>query len=251
MIERHNFPGEISVVFSEHTRDRLTRQGIKNVIRIYPPVGEPHPDSGSNPCVVCRQFGIGKRSVLCATHYGPASGIAEIIRAIAALPSDFDDVVLVLASRTQPGQDRLDEEQRVREVARDVGVEDRLRIIDSVEDMPALIRACSVTVLVPGKLSSKMDLPLIVLESLALGRPAIVADNPPICEALLGGAGCTVAYQDIPQLTNAIAEIVSHPKHALALGQKGQQAIRELCDPMHVIDTYQDVFDQARTIHDA
>jgi glycosyltransferase involved in cell wall biosynthesis len=250
MIERRNFPGEISVVFSEHTRDRLTRQGINNVVRVFPPVSECRLVPGPEPRVVRRQFALGERPVLCATHYGPASGIAEVIRAFAALPPELDDVVLVLANRTRPGQDRSDEERRMREVARRVGVEHRLRILDYVADVPALIRACIVTVLVPGKLASKMDLPLIVLESLALGRPAIVSAAPPICEALLGHAGCAVAYQNIAQLTDAIAGIVSNPERASSLGLRGQRAIREFCDPQRILDTYQGIFERARMIHE-
>jgi glycosyltransferase involved in cell wall biosynthesis len=250
VVERRNFPGDISVVFSEYTRDRLKEQGITNVVRVYPPVSEHRLVPGSEPLAVRSQFGLGERPVLCATHFGPASGITETIQAFAALPTELDDVVLVLANRTQPGQDRSVEERRVREVAREAGVEDRIRILEHVTDVPALIRACVVTVLVPGRLASKMDLPLIVLESLALGRPAIVADAPPICEALLNGAGCTVPYQNVPQLAEAIAGMVSDPAHASSLGLKGQRAIREYCDPVHVIDTYQRVFEKARLIRE-
>jgi glycosyltransferase involved in cell wall biosynthesis len=248
MIERRNFPGDISVVFSEHTRDRLERQGIKNVVRVFPPISEHRLVPSAEPHVVRSRMGLGERPVLCATHYGPASGIAEIIQAFAALPAELDDVVLVLANRTRPGQDRLVEERRMMDVAREVGVEHRLRVLEHVADIPELIRACIVTVLVPGTLASKMDLPLIVLESLALGRPAIVADHPPLCEALLGHAGCAVSYRNITQLAEAIAGIVSDPERAMSLGLQGQRAIREFCDPLRVIDTYQGIYRRATII---
>jgi glycosyltransferase involved in cell wall biosynthesis len=248
MIKRRNFPGAVSVVFSEDTRDRLRSQGITNVIRVYPPVSLARLVPQSEPGAVRRQFDLGERAVLCATHYGPASGIPELIRAFAALPPQLADVVLVMANRTRAGQDRAEEERQVRAVAQQVGVEQRLRILNDVADMPALIRACSVTVLVPGKLASKMDLPLIVLESLALARPAIVSDVPPLCEALLGDSGCRDPYQNIARLTDAIAEIVSNPERAATLGLAGQRAIRDLCDPLRVIDTYQGVFDQASNL---
>jgi glycosyltransferase involved in cell wall biosynthesis len=107
--------------------------------------------------------------------------------------------------------------------------------------MPTLISACSITVLVPGQLASKMDLPLVILESLALKRPVIVSDQPPMDEALLGG-GYGVPFGNIPALTEAMRNLLSDPVLYDHLAEQGYDAVRQLCLPEHITGQYRDIY---------
>jgi glycosyltransferase involved in cell wall biosynthesis len=117
-----------------------------------------------------------------------------------------------------------------------------VRVLSSVEDMPALILACAVTVLVPRILASKMDLPLIVLESLALGRPAIVSREPPLAEALFGAGGYAVRAGDHAALTDALTRVLEAPDTAHELGRRGRAATLAACDPATAVSRYQGVY---------
>jgi glycosyltransferase involved in cell wall biosynthesis len=242
-VQRHNFPGDVTVVVSEFTQRLLTSQGVPNVVRVYPPLDEQRP--ASDPAVLAQMHTLGPRAVLYPAHYGPESGIGEMIHAFAQLPPTLDDAVLVLACRTHPHQDPAQEAARVMATARQAGLAERVRVLGNVRDMPALIRACAVTALVPGKLASKMDLPLVVLEALALERPVITSNKPPISESLLGGGGFAVRYGDVSALAAALTQLLADPQLRSRLAVQGRAAVRQHCQPTHIIERYRQIYDRA------
>jgi glycosyltransferase involved in cell wall biosynthesis len=243
-IRQVDYFGDVVVVVSEHTRGRLVNAGIKNVGRVYPPVDARLFQPKSDPEAVRAKFDLGERAVLYPAHYGPTSGIMEMIQAFAQLPPELDDAVLALACRTHPNQDAAQEAEQVHQQAVQAGIGDRVRIIPVVDDMPALMEACAITALVPGKLASKMDIPLVCLESLLVGRPIIVADTPPMNEALLDACGHAVHYGNIPALTQALTTLLSSADYRARLGENGRRAVLEKCTPKQIIDEYQVIYQQ-------
>ena len=243
-IDRRNFAGDATVVVSEHTRRRLEDHGVPNVHRVYPPL-EVESLRPSTPRAGSGEPGLGDRAVLYPAHYGDKSGIREMIQAFSGLRRypGTEGAVLVLACRSHPWQDPVVERQRVLEQAAGAGISDRVKVLGNVADMPDLISACAVTALVPKELNAKMDLPLVILESLVLGRPVIVADQAPINEALLGGGGYAVPYGDIPALTGSLARLLANAGLREHLGERGRDAVLEHCNPEKVVERYQMVYE--------
>jgi glycosyltransferase involved in cell wall biosynthesis len=128
--------------------------------------------------------------------------------------------------------------------AEQAGVSERVRVLGNVADMPALISACALTVLVPKKLASKMDLPLVILESLALQRPVIVSDRAPMTEALLGGGGFAVPFGEPRALAQAISRLLLDKPVYQALAAQGYEAVQRECNPEKVIEQYQAIYHQ-------
>ncbi len=190
------------------------------------------------------RLALGPRAVLYPAHYGPQSGISEIIRAFAQLPATLDDATLVLACRPRSGQNPAREAQNAMALAAAAGIAHRVRVIGNVSDMPALILACAVTALLPGKLASKMDLPLVVLETLALERPVIISNKPPMSEALFGG-GFAVRHGDVPALAAALGQLLSDSNLRRKLAAEGCAAVLQQCHPARVVDRYQEVYQSA------
>ena len=247
-IERRNFAGDATVVVSEHTRRRLQEHGVSNVFRVYPPLEMEslHPVHPARSEAAIREFRLGDRAVLYPAHYGEDSGMREIIQAFSRLRGDLapHEPVLVLACRSHAWQDPEAEERKILQQAAEAGISDRIRVLGHVSDMPALISACAVTVLVPRRLSAKMDLPLVILESLALGRPVIVGDQAPISEALLGEGGFRVPYGNVPALASALARLLGSVELREKLAEAGRASVLEHCDPENVVEHYQEIYER-------
>jgi glycosyltransferase involved in cell wall biosynthesis len=100
-----------------------------------------------------------------------------VIRALAQLP---DDVQLLLSARHEDPKIRASLEA----LARDVGVADRVRIVDTVAhaDMPGVLRLADVMVSVP----ETDGTPVTILETLATGTRVVASDVPSVREWLGG-----------------------------------------------------------------
>ena len=247
-IERRNFAGDATVVVSENTRRRLEDNGVPNVYRVYPPleIKRLHPRHPAGPEASIGELRLGDQAVLYPAHYGETSGMREIIQAFSRLRGspETQRAVLVLACRSHAWQDPEAERRTVLRQAAEAGISPRIRVLGHVADMSALISACAVTVLVPAKLSGKMDLPLVILESLASGRPVIVGDQAPISEALLGEGGYAVPYGDVPALTRALTRLLGNVGLREKLAERGRASVLEQCDPEMIVGRYQEIYEQ-------
>jgi phosphatidylinositol alpha-1,6-mannosyltransferase len=239
---RAHLPGDVTVVVSEHTRRRLEHARVPNVARIYPPLDLQEIRPGTAPARLRDELNLGERAVLYPAHYGPDSGIREMISAFARLPAACADAVLVLSCRSHAWQDARHEARQVAAWAAEAGIADRVRITGAVEDMVALIAASAVVALVPRKLAGKMDLPLVILEAQALGRPVVVSDHAPISESLLGGAGRAVPFGDVDALASALTELLDDSSLRARLAAVGQEIMALHFDPARVAAQYRLIY---------
>lgn len=246
-IDRAALPGDVTVALSKHTAERLRAAGVEHVVGVFPPLplGDLRPRDPSER--LRRQHRLGPLPVLYAAHLDAGSGIAEAMRALAALPPALSEATLVLAVRWRSGQDVRAELLRLRGIADAVGVTGRVRWLTRVADMRSLISTCAVSVLVPERLAGKMDLPLVLLESLALERPIIVADQAPINETLLGG-GLAVPFGDVDALADALAALLGDDARRAALGAAGRRGVVAAADPRRIEAAYEEVYDAAAAL---
>ena len=104
-LKRRDFPGDVTVVLSEHTRRMLDEAGVPNVVRIFPPVDVSRLRGAPSHARVATDLALGERAVLYPAHFGPDSGIKEMILAFSRLEDELSDSVLVLACRAHtPGR---------------------------------------------------------------------------------------------------------------------------------------------------
>ena len=188
---RRHLPGDLTVVVSEHSRQRLHALGKRHIMRIMPPIDLDRLIPGPDSINLAARLDLGLRSVLYPAHYGPDSGIEAMINALATLPPGLSD-----------------------------------------------------TVLVPVRMRSKMDLPLVLLESLALGRPILISDQEPMVEALLGG-GLAVPPGAPDQLSAALITLLGDERQRAAFARRGQDAVLTQCHPAQVVAEYQTLYWQA------
>ena len=101
------------------------------------------------------------------------------------------------------------------------GLTDRILFLGRVEDMPTLLGSVDAVVLPVDTLYAKVDIPLVVLEGMALGIPAVVSDLPALGElAGLGEGVRLVPQSDSEALARALTDLVDKPA-ALKRGGTG------------------------------
>lgn len=151
----------------------------------------------------------------------PRKGLALSVAALAHLPQ----AELVIAGG--PPADQLDgdpEVCRLRALARDAGVADRVRFLGAVpcDDVPALLRSADV-VLCPADYE---PFGIVPLEAMACGRPVVAS--------AVGGQLDTVADREtgrlIPPgdsraLASAVAELLADPALCRAYGEAGRRRV--------------------------
>jgi len=131
---------------------------------------------GPDPIKLRARLGLaGYRVLLSNRLIAPLYRQSVVVEALAHLPSDV--VAVMTAYRAQP-----DEMASIRALADRLGVADRLRIVDELEEseMPDLYRLADVVVSIPATDGG----PATVAEALAVGRSVVATDLPSVREWL-------------------------------------------------------------------
>lgn len=161
-------------------------------------------------------------------------GAARILAAHARRPGD---AVLVMACRTKTPTAAA-EERRLRASAGSGVV-----WIGETPAIHALLGAADVVALPSSDLYAKVDLPLVLIEAMRLGRAVVVADDAPAAE-LADGGGALAVPPDVDALTHALEHLLSDEAARAALGARARAVAAERYDAAPMVAAYERLYDE-------
>ena len=143
--------------------------------------------------------------IACISRLVPRKGIADVIRALAALP---DTELLIAGGPPALMLDEDGEATELRRLAERGGVADRVRFLGAVErdDVPALIRSCDAVCCCPWY----EPFGLVAVEAMACGVPVIASKVGGLAETVVDGrTGVHVAPQSPAAIAAAVQRITA------------------------------------------
>ena len=160
--------------------------------------------------------------IVCVGRLCPAKAQALLVEAIAPLIAGHPDLELVFIG---DGEDRAKIEKRVA----DLGLEKHVSLAGwgTGEDVRAAIQSARVFALP----SFAEGLPIVFMESLAIGRAVITTQINGIPELVDSDCGWIVKAGDVPALQDAVSQALSTDSKTLAtLGKTGRKRVIEAHD---------------------
>jgi len=157
-------------------------------------------------------LGFDDHLLLMVAAFDPGKRHRDAVRALAACGRD--DVVLACAG-TGPLEDET------RELARGLGVADRVLLLGMRDDVPTLLRAADALVLP----SEREGLPRSVMEALSLQRPVIGTRIRGVRDLVSEDTGVLVDVGDVHAIARGMRFLVEHPVERFQMGRRGRQAM--------------------------
>jgi glycosyltransferase involved in cell wall biosynthesis len=174
--------GDVVVCLSEHTRERLVHHGADaSRLRVIPPCAPAPREVGADEIARLRsELRVGDAPlVVYPGDYEVSRGARTVADAVPALLRAVPEARVVFACR--PKTARAVEARRAVEAALGKHAE-YTRHAGTVSDMAVLLAAADVVAFPVDELYGKVDVPLVVLEALAMGRPLVLARGGPLEE---------------------------------------------------------------------
>jgi glycosyltransferase involved in cell wall biosynthesis len=172
--------------------------------------------------------------VLYPGDYEVSTGAATVAAAAKAIVTAQPRATVVFACRKKTPA--ADEAQRAieKEIER-AGIANRVKHLGEVTFMDELIAISSVVMFPVDELYGKVDLPLVLIEAMALGVPIVVARGGPL-EAL--DFARFVDPGDADALAKEVAELLRDPDAAKRLGAEGKSVYNARYTPDAVAAQY-------------
>ena len=173
--------GDKVIVLSEWMRGRMIASGISATrLQVIPPcAAAPEAPSAERRAAARKMIDADGPVLLYPGDYEVSRGAQTVADAATALLDGIPDATLVFACR--PKSPRAHEARRVLEAALlQAGVADRVRHVGEVNDMAALVAESALVLFPVDDLYGKVDVPLVLIEALALGIPMVLASEGPL-----------------------------------------------------------------------
>ena len=133
-------------------------------------------------------------------------------------------------------------EMALREQAKTLGIEDRVRFLGFRRDVPALLAIADVFALP----SLSEGLSIAILEAMAAAKPVVttaVGGNPEL--VLDGETGLLVESADPRRLAAALTRVLTDPAEARRLGENGQRRVMSRFTTAAMVRAYEAIYETA------
>ena len=236
--------GDVVVVLSEWTRGRMVGSGVSaGKLRVIPPcAASPGRPSDESLREVRARYALGDaKLVLYPGDYEVSQGAATLAEAIKTVARDVPEARFVYACREKTPRAAV-ARSRIEDQIRAAGLSDRVRHVGEVDHLPALLAASSVVAFPVDDLYGKVDLPLVLLEALALGVPLLLARDGPL-ESITSAR--LVSPRDPADLAASLTEMLTgDPGRAATIAAQGLELYTARFTPRVVAAQYDDLYEE-------
>ncbi len=198
-----------------------------------------HPDAMRKEHNIIRDAKI----VLFAGEFTWKSGNDALLKSIRDIVKSRDDVVFILASRIRNRSD-IKEKKRIVNVLKKEVSAGKVVILNVVPNMPDMIKFADVCILPVTSSCYKVDIPMFVIESMALKRPVVISDFAPINEAFQEFIpGRLVVPGDSFSLTESICAVIDNGRD---YGEQGYLCANKYYNMEKLVMEYEKIYRRIR-----
>lgn len=236
--------GDRIVVLSRHTESRFLAAGISpERLRRIPPAIAPMDRASMDVAVERDRFGVPGDAPLIVypgdLEFG--GGAQRALELMQDLPTSLGAWLLLACRAKTAGAKECELALRAR--VESLGLSERVRFVGETGHIHGLLAAADLVVLPSETLYAKMDLPLVLIEAMALGRAAIVAADTPAEELAEDGGALSVPLQR-EALAEAAGRLLQSETERGALGARAAQAVVARYQPAPMARAYAAVYDE-------
>lgn len=232
------------VVSSDHMKNILERKGITNIERIYPSVDlKKLTEKKRNKESFWRtKLKLGHDPVvLFAGNYHPWQGIYDIEMAIPKIMEKIPEAKFIFACRTYFKHQYVEGQKLARRL-KSTPFGDSFFFLETVERIKDLLVEADVVLFPMHKVQKKSDIPIVLLEALAVETPIIITDIPPLNEIMKGKIGHLIPVGDPQSLAEATVHLLVNPLQRQELGRCGREVVKEYFNSENMARQYFEIY---------
>lgn len=233
------------VVYTDQTKQKLEGMGFTNVTRVYPGIDlSLYRPQGKN---VDFLQSLGLTEEHCIALYpgeyvrlGATDTLTQFCIDYFTKHPD-SPLRFVFACRVKNEADAA-KKQEVQKKLLAAGVEKFVVYTDTVPDMPSLYNVADIILFPVENLKGKFDVPLVIIEAYACGKPVILSDLEQFREFSGPNICVTIPKGDTLALEKQIDDLLTHPEIRASLGTEARAFVEEKFDLTHTAEEYSSLY---------
>lgn len=236
--------GDKIIALSEWTKKRVLELGHNNVVKINPGIDLEKFSKKKIP-MIRNKLGLSKDdfAILFPVEYSIERGSRIALEAFKQLVHDFPQAKLIFACRIRHKRD-IEEKKSLIKIVSETDLNGKVIFLDRIDYMPELINSSDIVILPMLSPFIKMETPMVLLEALALEKPIIISDIPPLNEIFLNSeVGIKIKPGDSEALLNSIIRFIKHKKLKNEMGKAGRKLVEKEFDIRNIAREYEKLYE--------
>lgn len=234
------------VVYSDYSKMRLEKLGFTNVTRIYPGIDLGLYSPRAKDIEAMKLFGITHQNfvVMYPGEYmrlGATDMLADwLIEHYQKNPTS--DMKFVFACRIKHDDDAM-KKNEIKHRFEQAGILKHIIFTDTYSDMPTLYSLADVVIFPVNDMRGKFDVPLVIIEAYACGKPVILSDLP-IFGEFSGNEFCvTIPRGSTADLSEKLAYLKDNKESRDTIGRNARAFVEQNFDLKKTVDEYEALYE--------
>ena len=245
------FFGDVVIVHSKYREKQLKRAGITNVRIISPGIDLDKINQRSKLLNFRNIWNIRyEKVILYAGNYSNERDIDILLETIKVIIADSMPVKFVLACRIKKEgflyprikKDEFKNEAKLKRKIKELKIDKYVIFMRTVENIPAIIGASDLVIFPITERCEKADIPMVLLESMALGKPVLMSELHPYVEVLKYGGGIAISNEYMSNFSHTLKTLLLDEKLRQTIGEEGKLAVWEHFNIKNVAQSYEDLY---------
>lgn len=233
------------IVYTDLTKQKLEHLGFNNVTRIYPGIDlERYSPTAKNPSLLT-QLGLKPEHFVVLypgeyTRLGATDMLAQtFLRYFQENPDT--ELRFVFACRVKNEADAV-KKQQVQKLFAEAGLLDYVAFSDTISDMSGLYSTADVVIFPVENLKGKFDVPLVIIEAYACGKPVILSDLPQFSEFTNKDICVTIPKDSGEKLIESLAYLKQNEAERIRLGENARRFVKDHFDLKNTAKQYEEIY---------
>lgn len=233
------------VVYTDRTKEKLTALGFHNVTRIYPGIDLHRYSPQTKNEAILTELGLSLKHfvVIYPGEYVRLGAIDMIADAFFNFfrENEKTDIRFVFACRVKNEADAK-KKKEIHQKFANAHLLDYIAFSDTIPDMPGLYNASDVVIFPVENLKGKFDVPLVIIEAYACGKPVILSDLPQFSEFANQDICVTIPKDSGEKLIESLAYLRENEAERNRLGTNARQFVEAHFDLQNTAKEYEEIY---------
>lgn len=234
--------GDKIVVLSNFMKEKLSSEGIDGVVKINPGVDVDIFNPNGNSEDLRKSLGLSDEPIiLYAGDYSYNRGIGDILSALPEVLRSTPDLKIIIACRIKNQKDIKIREHFIERLNK-LGHLKSVMFLNTVDNIQELINLSDVCIFPAKDMYAKVDIPIILLESLSEEKPIIITDIRPLNEIMVENVGIKIPPGDHEALSSSIIRLIQNTDERRKMGKEGRKMVKKQFNIINMAKQYENLY---------
>ncbi|MCK4919014.1 MAG: glycosyltransferase family 4 protein [Candidatus Pacebacteria bacterium] len=247
-INKNTLIGNTIICLSDYSKNKLNLLGFNNVKKIYPGIDINKFKQEEKNLTLSKKLNIStdEKIILYPGNFYYQDEIRMLTNLIKYLKEKNNRFKFIFACRDR--KDFLFNESNLKKKARAIILKNNLKestiFLETICNMKELINLSDIVVFPLYQSSRKLDIPMILLESMACKKPIIITDIPPINEIFKKEVGFRIKPKDDNDFFIKTELLINNKELRDNMGENGRKVVEKYFDIKNIAQKYNKIYNE-------